>query len=585
MNLEQAAAENAARERVRQQQRIEDLCAAAIRALTGQRELYFRGQRLHQGEQQLPRFAPHLHPLHGGSEGIHFDAWRGASDGLALRLRYSDSTVHAALAPRDPIERRLFDLLEQLRVEALAPEHLPGMRRNLRQWFEQWSLAYHHSGLNESARGILLYTLAQMCRARVSGEPVLALTEELIDGVRGMLVQRIAPHLYALRQHRRDQTAYAQHALAIAAVVAALMQGRDDERGHDDVPEEDTRRGSFHLLFDGDEESDANASPREEGAGRAIDSARYAYRVYSRAYDRELPASALVRPAQLLEYRERLDRLIAAQSIPITRLTRDLQALLAAPAADGWDGAQEEGRVDGRRLAQLISTPAERRLFRAEHMAPKANCLVSFLIDCSGSMRRYAPAVATLVDVYARALERACVNCEILGFTTGAWNGGRVERDWQRGGRNAHPGRLNEVCHLVFKDAATPWRRARPAIAALLKEDVFRESIDGEAIEWACQRMSARDEQRQFLLVISDGSPMDSATQRVNGEHYLDHHLREVVRCQEQAGRIALMGIGAALDLSPYYRHHMALDFSAPPGTAIFNEVLRLIARGVQRNR
>lgn len=38
---------------------------------------------------------------------------------------------------------------------------------------------------------------------------------------------------------------------------------------------------------------------------------------------------------------------------------------------------------------------------------------------------------------------------------------------------------------MVFKDAETPWRRARPAIAALLKADLFREGIDGEAVNWA----------------------------------------------------------------------------------------------------
>ena len=47
-----------------------------------------------------------------------------------------------------------------------------------------------------------------------------------------------------------------------------------------------------------------------------------------------------------------------------------------------------------------------------------------------------------LVDVFARALEQAGVASEVLGFTTGAWNGGRAQRDWLRAGRPPHPGRL-----------------------------------------------------------------------------------------------------------------------------------------------
>ena len=37
---------------------------------------------------------------------------------------------------------------------------------------------------------------------------------------------------------------------------------------------------------------------------------------------------------------------------------------------DGWDSGLETGHVDGRRLAQLISAPGERRLLRAERVQP-----------------------------------------------------------------------------------------------------------------------------------------------------------------------------------------------------------------------
>ena len=46
-----------------------------------------------------------------------------------------------------------------------------------------------------------------------------------------------------------------------------------------------------------------------------------------------------------------------------------------------------------------------------------------------------------------------------------------------------HPGRLNEVCHMVFKSADRSWRRSRSGVAALLKADLFREGIAGEAVD------------------------------------------------------------------------------------------------------
>ena len=570
-----------AQARARHQQRVEELCAAAIRALAGEADLHFRGRRLHRGRRRLPMFAPHLHP---SLEADDFGSFRGAADGLALRLSRSDAALHRRLAPADPAERLVFDLLEQIRVEARPPAGMPGVARNLRHRFEQWSLAFHRSGLTESARGILLYTVAQICRARVTGEPVLEETEDLLETTRGSIVPVLGHDLAALRRHRDDQAAYARHALSIARIVAEMVRSADDERGDaepgDDV---DDRTALARFMALDDASGDGEMPIAAPGRGRVLDDTDDGYRVFTRAYDRELSAATLVRRPLRLEYRERLDRRIAGQGVNLARLARELKALLALPARDDWDSGQEEGHVDGRRLAQLIASPAERRLFRTERMDPAADCLVAFLIDCSGSMKQHVESVAMLVDVLARALEMAGVATEILGFTTGAWNGGRALRDWQRAGRPPHPGRLNETCHVVFKSADTPWRRARPEVAALLEPLLFREGIDGEAVDWACARMLARAEPRRLLVVVSDGCPMDTATHLCNDPHYLDQHLREVVLRHDQARDVEIFGLGVGLDLSPYYGRSHALDLSAPPGNGVFREIVAMLGGHARR--
>jgi len=70
--------------------------------------LHFRGQRLPRGGQLLPLYALHLQPLQVRDD---FASFRGASDGLALRLRGSDASLHARLAPGDAVECMLFELL------------------------------------------------------------------------------------------------------------------------------------------------------------------------------------------------------------------------------------------------------------------------------------------------------------------------------------------------------------------------------------------------------------------------------------------------------------------------------------------
>lgn len=564
-----------AQRRARHEQQVAELCAAMVRAFSGEADLHFRGQRLHRGREPLPWFAPHLHP---SPETDDFTSFRGAADGLALRLTASDTALHLSLRPQEQVESMVFELLEQFRVEALAPETMPGMLRNLRHRHEQWSLSFHHSGLTDSARGILLYTVAQICRARVTGQQVVEETEDLLELTRAALAPLLGHDLAGLRRHRTDQAAYAVHALSIARAVADMLHSVDDEAEDPREGNEDPRRSVFSLVADMDQEIVERFTSAVSGRSALLDDADGAYRIFTSAYDRQHDAASLARKELLAEYRERLDRRIAGQGVNIARLARELRALLAVPTRDGWDGGQEEGRIDGRRLAQLVASPTERRLFRTERLEPVADCMVTFLIDCSGSMKEHSESVAMLVDVFARALEQAGVTSEILGFTTGAWNGGRAQRDWIRAGKPAHPGRLNESCHLVFKAADTPWRRARPAIATLLKDDLFREGFDGEAVDWACARLLARTEARKLLLVISDGSPMDSATHLANDAHYLDHHLRDVVDRYRQTGGVEIAGVGVGLDLSPYYSRSHVLDLAASTGNQIFREITGLIA-------
>ncbi len=565
-----------AQRRARQQERIESLCAATIRALSGVRDLHFRGRRLYRGRRALPFYAPHLAT---SLEADDFASFRGAADSFGLRLANSDAVLHQALAPGDAVERMVFELLEQFRCEALVPAGMDGVRRNLRHRFETWSLGFHHEGGTETARGLLMFALVQMSRSRLTGDAIVEELEDLLEATRAGVGPLIGSALAGCKRERADQAAYALHALSIARSVAALLQA-PPETGDDDASERDETDGlsAFFTLLPSSDEFDDGVAQAVSGRSLVLDGADDGYRVFTTTYDREVDIGLLVRADLQAEYRERLDRRIAASGVDVAHVARDFKALLAEPTRDGWDSGQEEGTIDGRRLAQLIVSPTERRLFRIERHEPVADCLVSVLIDCSGSMKEHIESVAMLVDLLARALERAGVACEILGFTTSAWNGGRAQRDWSRAGRPRHPGRLNEACHLLVKPASTTWRRARPNVAALLKADLFREGIDGEAVDWAMRRQQARDEARKLLIVISDGSPMDSATHLANDAHYLDHHLKDVVLRHEAAGA-EIYGVGVGLDLSPYYSRSHVLDLSASVGMATFREIVAMIGR------
>ncbi|HSH48672.1 MAG TPA: cobalamin biosynthesis protein CobT [Halomonas sp.] len=567
-----------AQQQARRQQRIEALCAASLRAMTGHADLHYRGRRLYRGETRLPAHAPHLRIDPAQDD---FADCRAVADGMAMRLLHSDMALHRQHCPDDPVERLVFELLEQLRVETRVPSDMPGMADNLLRRFERWSQDFYHSGLTEGSIGMLLYTVAQICWSRLHARPVLEETEDYIESTRFSLVRELGTALHGLRRQRHDQSAYAEHALTIAALVGERVRAERAQAEGDDAAaeQEEEATGAFALLldFDDGDGDDGAIATAATGRSKAFEDAALAYRVFTTRFDREVAAGGLVRRALLREYREQLDKATAEQGINLPRLARRLGAALWEPRPDGWAFGEEEGRIDGRRLAQLVSSPTERRLFYRDQVKLGADCAVSLLIDCSGSMKHHIVPVTLMAESLIRALEMIGASAELLGFTTGAWNGGRVYKEWMRSGRPRGPGRLNEVCHMVFKDAERSWRRARTDIAALLKPDLFREGIDGEAVEWACERLLARSENRRILIVISDGCPADSATNLANDAFYLDNHLKEVVARRTREGQVEVLGLGVGLDLSPFYRRCLATDMSQALDTHLFDEIVELI--------
>lgn len=546
--------------------RREGLCAAVARALTGDAALHYRSGRLCRLVRPLPLHAPHLR---SDATQDDFASLRGAADCAAMRLMHSDAALHRSLSPEPYVERLLFEIFEQIRCEAQPAPGMHGLARNLRDRFESWSRGYCRAGLADDHLGILVYTVVQIAWSRVTGWPVLAETEGLIEATRAGIAPQIGTDLAGLRRNHFDQRAYARHARELACRIASMLacararfaDSGDDERKPDDA------LSAFSRWVDFDESHEAGAESAAAGASRGLDPSAQGYRAYTTQFDREVRAGALARRLLLREYREKLDERIAESGINSARIARVLQAALAVPRRDGWSFGEEDGRIDGRRLAQVVSSPGERRVFVQERVRPHGDCAIGFLIDCSASMKAQIETVATLVDSLVRASEQAGLATEALGFTTGAWNGGRARLQWLTGARPSHPGRLNELCHMVFKSANDSWRRARTDIAALFKADLFREGVDGEAVEWACARLAALPVTRRILVVISDGSPMDAATAQANHASYLDAHLNDVLLRHETLRDVDVVGLGIGRDLSAYYRHCARLDPEAPLDT------------------
>lgn len=541
----------------RQQRQLRELSAAVTRALADDPTVHIRQQHFFQGNTSLANYAPHLRL----DKEEKLALLRGVADSLALRLQYSDAALHQKHLPSDPIARMVFDWLESLRTESLAPDELPGTQANLQKRFYYWSAGFHHAGHTDSSLGILLYTVAQMCWSRLNGQPVYEETEDLIEATRASIGSGLGAALAGLRRERYDQAAYIPYALAIADLVKASIDHALEGQEKSQKPDEDDEDAidAFALLLDLDTGQEGAIHTAQTGESSSFIASKQNYQIFDDSFDTESYIADQVRPELLEEYRERINQRIAAQHISFNLLVHRIRRALLSPSSFRWEKDQEEGLIDGARLSQLISSPMERRLFMQPQTQWINDCSISFLIDCSGSMKEDAETVCMMVDLLSRAIERSGAKTEVLGYSTNAWNGGRPYRRWMSRGRKPHPGRVNEVDHRIFKDADTLWRHANRSIMSLLKLDLYREGIDGEAVQWACQRLLSQNTQRNILYVISDGSPMDSATNLANDEYYLDNHLQQVLGHYQQQG-VEIIGVGIGLDLSALYQRYLIAD-------------------------
>jgi cobaltochelatase CobT len=321
-----------------------------------------------------------------------------------------------------------------------------------------------------------------------------------------------------------------------------------------------------------EEAAENRPSPSSNAERRGPD-----YKAYTTKFDEVVNAEDLCEPDELQRLRDYLDKQLQNLSSVVSRLANRLQRRLMAQQSRSWEFDLEEGILDSARLARVVIDSQQPLSFKREKDMEFRDTVVTLLIDNSGSMRgRPITVAATCADILARTLERCGVKVEILGFTTRAWKGGQSREIWLQAGKPPNPGRLNDLRHLIYKSADAPWRRARKNLGLMMREGLLKENIDGEALDWAHQRLLGRPEQRRILMMISDGAPVDDSTLSVNSGNYLERHLRHVIEEIETRSPVELIAIGIGHDVTRYYRRAVTIVDAEELGGAMTEKLAEL---------
>ncbi len=544
---------------------------------------------------------------------------RGTSDGKALRIKHHNRKIHVKNSPRDAQNAAMFEALEQARYEAVGIRRMKGVGDNLGAVIKDKFRRLGYEKITERNDAHQADALHALARAAMTGEQLPANTKSMAEIWKPWIEEKLGLSLreYLSDPALEDQASFAKKAKTLLDRLNGISSDNpgDDESDHNnsqeekseqqqDAPEQNEENNEQEQkpgqqskekaedseLADTPDETEVGESSEDEfgepteGDNAAEMSQRQndidldphgaKYVIYTTQFDEIVNAEDLADPEELSRLRRQLDLQMQPYQGVASKLANRLQRKLMAKQQRSWLFDQEEGYIDSAKLSRLVANPTIALTFKKEKQTDFRDTIVTLLIDNSGSMRGRPIAIAAMcTDIIAKTLERCGVKVEILGFTTRAWKGGKSRDLWIERGRTQHPGRLNDLRHIVYKNADAPLRRAHRNFGLMLKEGVLKENIDGEALVWAHNRLARRPEQRKIMMIISDGAPVDDSTLSVNPSNILEKDLRTVIAWIEGIKQVELTAIGIGHDVTRYYSRAMTITDADELASALIDRL------------
>ena len=524
---------------------------------------------------------------------------RAKADSEALRLKYSDTRTFNLFKPRGNNAVKLYEIAERIRYEKLGCDQFKGIKKNL---------LYNYRSKTDKSN-LIEDVFEDYLRSLIFKTKEIKNSNAQIKKIKKNLETNFKKNREKINQSITNQGKFNK-------VISTIISNMDieDKEVHEDISEqnkekdplnksenqkneaksqsekEDNQTLDVNLSSVKDlsreemqetkaEEIDASEGETEGRPKNIFSNTTIKYKLFTQDYDEIIKAEDLETETELIRLRSSLDQQLLQLKNFVSKLANKLQRKLLAKQNRSWNFDLEEGILDTSKLTRVIIDPFNSLSFKKEKETDFKDTLVTILIDNSGSMRGKPISVAAVcADILSRTLERCSVKVEILGFTTKHWKGGSSREQWSEKNKPNFPGRLNDLRHIIYKSADTPWRQAKKNMGLMLKEGLLKENIDGEALRWAFNKMRKRREERKILMVISDGAPVDDSTLSTNPSDYLENDLKNTVNIIQQFSSVELLAIGIGHDVTRYYKKAVKITDIQDLGDAMINQLTDLFS-------
>jgi cobaltochelatase CobT len=542
---------------------------------------------------------------------IDYFKTRALADSEALKLRCSDINIYNSFEPKGIISKLLYASAEKIRYENIGSSYFKGIKKNLDQYYrdkDKQKNEYKNSNYEfvDAFENYLRNKMLKLDKDKKAenkykkykkkldtklNSKLTLLSDSIFDQKKfNSLISQIISQIQideSVESERKDDNQKNSDNLENKSNEQNEQDSNNSENNDISADASLVDLDQLSSEIDSeieieDENKSLNSSNTNNESSKNFGDSKYKF--YTKKFDEIINAEELESEEELLRLRQSLDQQLLGLKNFISKLANKLQRKLLAKQNRSWDFDLEEGALDTSKLTRIITDPLNSLSFKKEKDVKFKDTLVTVLIDNSGSMRGKPISVAAIcADILSRTLERCSVKVEILGFTTKHWKGGQSRQEWLDNQKPLFPGRLNDLRHIVYKSADTPWRQSKNNMGLMMKEGLLKENIDGEALKWAYNKVLIRKEERKILMVISDGAPVDDSTLSANTSDYLENNLKQTVKWIEKNSSVELLAIGIGHDVTRYYNKAIKIADVQDLGDVMINQLTDLFSKTKKR--
>ncbi len=535
--------------------------------------------------------------------------YRAASDLALLYHLFSNKTIHNNFRETLAEEASLLDAFEKIRIICCCKNLYHGIVNNILQKVSQ-----DLESLNSSIDALPLILLAKVFNQEVSSE-IKDFTTQLRHHFDKKLINKIDD----LSNKIHDQQTFYD---AVKNIFDFLKNSHSEEKNNTSSDQDlQTKGGNFSDEKDELKKDDAQLSTdfdlqnkdfpsvddknQTSGAseeklttskfveaeinkemeeikkpvseGKLIEFIN-GYKVFTNQFDQIIYPQKLVSKTELQNLRHQLD----VQTSKLERISKHislkLKRKLLSKKITQINNSTNHGILNRKNFVRLAIKPTFEDIWINNRESNYQDTAITILLDNSGSMRGNPITMSALAcEIIARILEEFQIECEIIGFTTSDWKGGKSRKLWEASNKPTNPGRLNDIRHIIYKSAKQSFKKSKINLGLMLKEGLLKENIDGEALLFAKSRLMQQDKKRRIIMIISDGTPIDDSTNSTNDAEILIDHLHHVISRIEKQSKIEIVGIGIGHDVEDFYRNSISIRSLEELGDVMIEKIAQLV--------